>query len=56
MPPLPVAKIELFVGDLCALSEKWDIAKGKYEKICRQRHHDSRALLSLGYLPILPSL
>lgn len=35
-------------GDLAALSEKWDLAKVKYEKICKQRHHDARALLSLG--------
>jgi hypothetical protein len=45
---------ETSTGDLCALSEKWDLAKGKYEKICRQRHHDSRALLSLGSLSSSP--
>jgi tetratricopeptide (TPR) repeat protein len=37
-------------GDLYCQMEDWDKAKHKYEKICKERHHDARSFLSLGNL------
>jgi RNA polymerase-associated protein CTR9 len=40
--------VNVCLGDLYARNQMWDEAKKIYEKICSQKYHDTRAMLSLG--------
>ena len=37
-------------GDLYCQMESWELAKSKFEKICKERHQDTRSAISLGNL------